>query len=58
MQFLPRRLGFLGIADVSAATLDAVPQFPLPDLAAVLEADRQGRAAATDILARLQAASP
>ena len=50
--FLEHRLPFLGIAEVIAATLDAVPQAALPDLAAVLEADRQGRAAALDILAR------
>jgi 1-deoxy-D-xylulose-5-phosphate reductoisomerase len=51
--FLERRLSFLGIADLIAATLDAVPQAALPDLAAVLEADRQGRTTATEILARL-----
>ncbi len=55
--FLERRLSFLGIAELIAATLDAVPQAALPDLAAVLEADRQGRAAATEILARLGAAA-
>ena len=51
--FLDRRLSFLGIADLIAATLDAVPQATVPDLAAVLEADRQGRAAALDILSRM-----
>ncbi|MDA8259789.1 MAG: 1-deoxy-D-xylulose-5-phosphate reductoisomerase [Betaproteobacteria bacterium] len=51
--FLERRLSFLGIAELIAATLDAVPQAALPDLAAVLEADRQGRTTATEILARL-----
>ncbi len=50
--FLEHRLPFLGIAEVIAATLDAVPQAALPDLAAVLEADRQARAAALGILAR------
>lgn len=55
--FLEHRLPFLGIAEVIAATLDAVPQAALPDLAAVLEADRQGRAAALDILARRSGAS-
>ena len=50
--FLEHRLPFLGIAEVIAATLDAVPQAALPDLAAVLEADRQGRAAALGIVAR------
>ena len=50
--FLELRLPFLGIAGLIAATLDAVPQAALPDLAAVLEADRQGRAMATEILLR------
>ncbi len=49
--FLDRRLPFLGIADLIAATLDTVPQGAVPDLAAVLEADRQGRLAAREILA-------
>ncbi len=53
--FLERRLSFLGIAELIAATLDAVPQAALPDLAAVLEADRQGRTMASEILARLGA---
>lgn len=51
--FLDRRLSFLGIPDLIAATLDAVPQAAVPDLAAVLEADRQGRAAALDVLSRM-----
>ena len=51
--FLDRRLSFLGIPDLIAATLDDVPQAAVPDLAAVLEADRQGRAAALDILSRM-----
>ncbi|MBI3094251.1 MAG: 1-deoxy-D-xylulose-5-phosphate reductoisomerase [Rhodocyclales bacterium] len=51
--FLDRRLSFLGIADLIAATLDAVPPAAVPDLAAVLEADRQGRAAAFDMLSRM-----
>jgi 1-deoxy-D-xylulose-5-phosphate reductoisomerase len=50
--FLARRLSFLGIAELIAATLDAVPQAAMPDLAAVLEADRLGRQAAIEILAR------
>jgi 1-deoxy-D-xylulose-5-phosphate reductoisomerase len=50
--FLERRLPFLGIAELIAATLDAVPQAVLPDLVAVLEADRQGRTMAKEILAR------
>jgi 1-deoxy-D-xylulose-5-phosphate reductoisomerase len=56
--FLEHRLSFLGIARLIAATLDSVPQAALPDLAAVLEADRQGRTAASEILARLGAATP
>ena len=56
--FLERRLPFLGIADLIAATLDAVPQAALTDLAAVLEADRQGRTTATEILARLGGSAP
>ncbi|MDP2134343.1 MAG: 1-deoxy-D-xylulose-5-phosphate reductoisomerase [Sulfuritalea sp.] len=51
--FLERRLPFLGIAGLIEATLDAVPQAVLPDLAAVLEADRQARSAAREILARM-----
>ena len=50
--FLDRRLSFLGIAEIIAATLDKVPQAAVPDLAAVLEADRQGRAVAIAELAR------
>ena len=50
--FLDRRLSFPGIASLVAATLEAVPQAALPDLDAVLEADRQGRTAAAEILAR------
>ncbi|MBI5792907.1 MAG: 1-deoxy-D-xylulose-5-phosphate reductoisomerase [Rhodocyclales bacterium] len=55
--FLERRLSFLGIAGLIAATLDAVPQGALPDLDAVLEADRQARVSAQGILARMQSAS-
>jgi 1-deoxy-D-xylulose-5-phosphate reductoisomerase len=55
--FLDRRLPFLGIAEVIAATLDRVPRLELPDLAAVLEADRQARAAAVAIVARIAARS-
>ena len=50
--FLDRELPFLGIAEVIAATLDAVPRAELIDLDAVLEADRQARAAAGKILSR------
>jgi 1-deoxy-D-xylulose-5-phosphate reductoisomerase len=49
--FLDRRMPFLGIADLIAATLDKVPQAAVPDLAAVLEADRQGRCVAQEVLA-------
>ena len=56
--FLERRLSYLGIAELIAATLDAVPQAVVPDLAAVLEADRQGRAAALDLLARRFGTAP
>ena len=56
--FLERRLPFLGIARLIATTLDAVPQAALPDLAAVLEADRQGRTTATKILARQGGSTP
>jgi 1-deoxy-D-xylulose-5-phosphate reductoisomerase len=55
--FLDRRLPFLGIADLIAATLDTVPQAAVPDLAAVLEADRQGRLAAREILAGMGVAA-
>ena len=50
--FLERRLPFLGIAELIAETMDAVPQAAVSDLEAILEADRQGRAAAVEILAR------
>ena len=53
--FLDRRLPFLGIANLIAAMLDAVPHPAGPDLAAVLEADRQGRAKAQELLGRLPA---
>lgn len=56
--FLERRLPFLGIADLIAATLDAVPQAALPDLAAVLDADRQGRTMAMELLARRRVCAP
>ncbi|MCF8200004.1 MAG: 1-deoxy-D-xylulose-5-phosphate reductoisomerase [Sulfuritalea sp.] len=50
--FLGGQLSFLGIADLIAATLDAVPQAAVPDLADVLEADRQGRTTAMKLLER------
>ncbi len=55
--FLERRLSFLGIAGLIAATLDAVPQGALPDLDAVLEADREARVVAQQLLQRMQTAS-
>lgn len=50
--FLERRLPFLGIAQVIVETLDAVPQAAAADLAAVLDADRQGREVARAMVAR------
>jgi 1-deoxy-D-xylulose-5-phosphate reductoisomerase len=53
--FLEQRLPFLDIADVIATALTRVPHTAAPDLAAVLEADRQGRAAAEEALRRYAA---
>lgn len=53
--FLERRLPFLHIADVIATALARVPQAVVLDLAAVLEADRQGRVAAEEALRRYAA---
>ena len=50
--FLDGRLPFLAIADTIAATLDQVPRAALPDLEAVLDADRRARLVAAEILAR------
>jgi 1-deoxy-D-xylulose-5-phosphate reductoisomerase len=50
--FLERRLPFLKIAEIIAATLDAVPQSDMATIEAVLAADCQARAAATTILAK------
>ena len=44
--FLDRRLSFVDIPVVIRATLDSVAAAAVDDLAAILEADRQGRAAA------------
>lgn len=41
--FLDRRLSFLNISAVIQSTLDRVASSPVSDLAAILEADRQGR---------------
>jgi 1-deoxy-D-xylulose-5-phosphate reductoisomerase len=50
--FLDRRLPFLAIAEVIAATLDAVAVAPVSDLDAVFAADAAGRQAATSALQR------
>ena len=50
--FLEERLPFLGIAEVISATLDRVPQADLPDLDAVLDADRQARSVAEKVLSQ------
>lgn len=52
--FLDGRLPFLGIAEVIAATMDAVPVEAMPDLAAILAADEASRAVATELLGRRQ----
>jgi len=49
--FLAGKLPFLSIADVIAATLDAVPHSAVSDMNAVFAADAEGRAAATSVLA-------
>jgi 1-deoxy-D-xylulose-5-phosphate reductoisomerase len=50
--FLDGRLPFLGIADVIAATMDAVPVAEMPDLPSILAVDAQARSVATEQLAR------
>lgn len=50
--FLDRRLPFSRIASVISDALDSVPCDRVPDLAAVLEADRQGRVAARRAVSR------
>ncbi|HLA33985.1 MAG TPA: 1-deoxy-D-xylulose-5-phosphate reductoisomerase [Rhodocyclaceae bacterium] len=52
--FLARRLPFLKIADVIAMAMDTVPFAEASDLAAVLDADRQARAAASQAVAKFQ----
>ena len=52
--FLARRLPFLKIADVIALAMDTVPFAEASDLAAVLDADRQARAAASQAVAKFQ----
>jgi 1-deoxy-D-xylulose-5-phosphate reductoisomerase len=50
--FLDERLPFLGIAELIAATLDAVPWVEVPDLETVMDADQEARAVAGEILSR------
>lgn len=49
--FLQGRLGFLGISDVVAMTLDAVPWRALATVDDVLEVDREARAVASSLVA-------
>jgi 1-deoxy-D-xylulose-5-phosphate reductoisomerase len=49
--FLDGRLSFLGIADVIAATMDALPVEDMPDLTAILAADARARAFAAELVA-------
>lgn len=50
--FLDGVLPFLAIADVIAATLDALPVVAMPDLAAILAEDARARAVAQERVAR------
>ncbi|MDP1605636.1 MAG: 1-deoxy-D-xylulose-5-phosphate reductoisomerase [Rhodocyclaceae bacterium] len=50
--FLDGRIAFLAIAEIIAATLDAVPIRPMPDLAAILAEDTHARAVAIALLER------
>jgi 1-deoxy-D-xylulose-5-phosphate reductoisomerase len=50
--FLDGRIPFLAIAGIIAATLDAVPVRPMPDLAAILAEDEAARAVAIALLER------
>ena len=50
--FLDGRIPFLAIAGIIAATLDAVPVRPMPDLAAILAEDEAARAVAVALLER------
>jgi 1-deoxy-D-xylulose-5-phosphate reductoisomerase len=49
--FLDRRLGFLGIADVVASTLETADWRPLETVDDVLAADREGREIAASFIA-------
>ena len=53
--FLDGRLPFLAIAEIIAATLDAVPVRPMADLPAILAEDANARSVATELLARKSA---
>ncbi|MBA3033398.1 MAG: 1-deoxy-D-xylulose-5-phosphate reductoisomerase [Gammaproteobacteria bacterium] len=53
--FLAGHLPFLAIAEIIAATLDAVPVRPMADLTAILAEDANARAVATELLARKSA---
>ncbi len=48
--FLDGRLRFLDIADVIAATMDALPVADMPDLPAILAADAQARVIAAELV--------
>ncbi len=52
--FLDRRLPFLAIAKIIAATLDALPVREVADLAAILTEDACARAVAHDLVSRWQ----
>ena len=49
--FLDHRLGFLGIAEVVAATLEAAEWRPVQTVDDVIEADREGREIAASFIA-------
>jgi 1-deoxy-D-xylulose-5-phosphate reductoisomerase len=49
--FLQRRLGFLGIGDVVARTMELVPWREVTDVEMVLEADSEARATAASLIA-------
>ena len=49
--FLAGRLGFLGIADVIAATLERVPAGPVLAFDSLYEADAAARTAAAELVA-------
>ncbi|HEX5392291.1 MAG TPA: 1-deoxy-D-xylulose-5-phosphate reductoisomerase [Rhodocyclaceae bacterium] len=51
--FLDRRLSFMGISQVVAQTLEALPVTDIPDLDAVLAADQSARQIAAEVVSRL-----